>query len=52
VSTFTYVGIVFITVGSFKQSFDVCHGNALKRIFKLKSVFNKFPSITVSDTFD
>jgi len=41
VSIFTCLGIVFTTLGSFKQTFDSLHGQALKPIFKLKSVLNK-----------
>ena len=45
-SQFTYLGIIFKTGGSFKQTFDSLHGQSLKSIFKLKSVLNKFPCIT------
>ena len=44
--------MIFITGGSFKQTFDSLHGQSLKSIFKLKSVLNKFPCITVSHKLD
>jgi len=37
---------------SFKQTFGSLHGQALKSIFKLKSVLNRFPCITVSHNID
>jgi len=52
VSQFTYLGIVFTIGVSVKQTFDYLHGQALKSIFKLKHVLNKFPCITVSHKLD
>ena len=51
-SQFTYLGIVFTIGVSVKQTFDYLHGQALKSIFKLKHVLNKFPCITVSHKLD
>ena len=46
------IGIVFTTGVSFKQTFVSLHGQALKSVYKLKSVLNKFPCITVSHKLD
>ena len=42
VNKFTYLGVVFTTGGSFSETHDALAGQALKAIFKLKSLVNKF----------
>ena len=49
VSQFTYLGIVFTTWGSFKQTFEYLHVQALKSKFRLKFVINKCPCIIMSN---
>ena len=45
---FTYLGVVFTTGGSFPETHDALAGQALKAIFKLKSLVNKFTDFVVS----
>jgi len=52
VSTFTYLGIVFTTGGSFNISFEMLAGQALTAIFKFRSNFLKFPGIAIQHKFD
>lgn len=52
VNKFTYLGIVFITGGSFDQKFESLSGQALKAIFKMKSYINQFTDLSVSHTLD
>ena len=48
VNKFIYLGVVFTTGGSFSETHDALAGQALKAIFKLKSLVNKFTDIAVS----
>ena len=48
VNKFTYLGVVFTTGGSFSETHDALAGQALKAIFKLKSLVNKFTDFAVS----
>ena len=48
VKSFTYLGIIFTTGGSFQSTFDSLSGQALKGIFKLKSCFRNFQNISIS----
>jgi len=52
VSKFTYLGIVFTTVGYFNTFFEMLAGQALKDVFKLKSNLLKFPGITIQHKLD
>ena len=48
VKEFTYLGVVFMTGGSFSETHEALSGQALKAIFKLKSYVNKFTFLSVS----
>ena len=48
VNKFTYLGIVFTTGGSFKETQNALAGQALKGIYKLKSYVYKLTDLTLS----
>ena len=48
VNKFTYLSVVFTTRGSFSETHDTLAGQALKAIFKLKSLVNKFTDFSAS----
>ena len=48
VHTFTYLGVVFSTSGSFTEAQKTLSGQALKAIFKMNKHLYKFTSISVS----
>jgi len=52
VNSFTYLGIVFTTGGSFSLTYDALSGQALKAIYKLKSNLVKYPDISVNHRLD
>jgi hypothetical protein len=52
VQHFTYLGIVFTTGGSFNGTFISLTGQAMKAIFKLKSCFTRFPTMSISHKLD
>jgi len=47
VKSFTYLGIVFTTGGSFTSTFETLAGQASKAVFKLNSYLLNFPSINI-----
>jgi hypothetical protein len=47
VNSFSYLGIVFSTGGSFQSTCETLSGQALEGIFKLKSYLVKFPCLTL-----
>ena len=51
-NSFTYLGIVFTTGGSFSLTYDALSGQALKAIYKLKSNLVKYPDISVNHRLD
>ncbi len=47
VNTFSYLGILFTTGGSFSETQSVLAGQAQKALFKLNKYLYKFTEITV-----
>jgi len=52
VSSFTYLGIVFTSGGSFSTAQQTLTGQAQKAVYKLKRHLLKFHNITVSHTLE
>ena len=48
VDRFIYLGITFLSSGTFNKTFDALGGQALKAVFKLKKYLSKFTYIKPS----
>ena len=52
VNKFSYLGFVFTCGGSLMETYNTLSGHALKALYKLNSIFSKFPNISVEHALD